>query len=60
MAASRLSLLRPSGGDERLQSPDAVTRRELYFFELYRLFEAAMFVAFCCVSQPWLTMPSMT
>jgi two-component system, NtrC family, sensor histidine kinase PilS len=46
VTASRLSLLRPSGGVERLQSPDAVTRRELYFFELYRLFEAAMFVAF--------------
>jgi len=47
MAASRLTMLRPTGGDERLASPDAVTRRELYFFELYRLFEAATFTAVC-------------
>src|SRR5205085_10723193 len=44
---ARLSLLRPTGGDQKLASPDAVTRRELYFFELYRLFEAATFAAFC-------------
>ncbi|HET7843037.1 MAG TPA: ATP-binding protein [Xanthomonadales bacterium] len=47
MAASRLSMLRPTGGEQKLASPDAVTRRELYFFELYRLFEAATFTALC-------------
>ncbi len=42
-----MSVLRPEGGEDRLSVPDAVTRRELYFFELYRLFEAALFVGFC-------------
>jgi two-component system sensor histidine kinase PilS (NtrC family) len=28
-------------------APDAVSQREAYFFELYRVFEAALFVGFC-------------
>lgn len=51
MAVSRLTVLRPSGGDERLAAPDEVTRRELYFFDLYRIFEGAMFAGLCF--SPW-------
>lgn len=47
MPTPRLIMLRPTGGNERLSSPDAVTRRELYFFDLYRAFEASAFGAFC-------------
>ena len=45
-AVARLSALRPSGGADRLTAPDATTLRELYFFELYRVFEATLFVGF--------------
>jgi two-component system sensor histidine kinase PilS (NtrC family) len=32
---------------ERLRAPDAVTRREISFFGLFRLFEAALLAVFC-------------
>ncbi len=47
VSQSRPFVLRPAGGGQRLASPDAVTRRELYFFELYRIFEAVLLVGFC-------------
>jgi two-component system sensor histidine kinase PilS (NtrC family) len=43
----RLSVLRPAADVQRLTAPDAVTRRELYFFDLYRIFEAVLLVGFC-------------
>jgi two-component system sensor histidine kinase PilS (NtrC family) len=47
LARLQLTALRPAGDTQRLASPDAVTRRELYFFELYRIFEAVLLVGFC-------------
>ena len=47
MPAPNLSALHPSANGQRLAAPDAVTRRELYFFDLYRIFEAALLIGFC-------------
>ncbi len=47
MSRMRLSVLRPAADVQRLAAPDAVTRRELYFFDLYRIFEAVLLVGFC-------------
>jgi two-component system sensor histidine kinase PilS (NtrC family) len=43
----RLSVLRPAADAQRLVAPDAITRRELYFFDLYRLFESVLLLGFC-------------
>ncbi len=46
MAAPKLSALNPLTPD-LLSQPDAIIRRELYFFDLYRVFEAALLAGFC-------------
>jgi two-component system sensor histidine kinase PilS (NtrC family) len=43
----RLSVLRPAAEANRLIAPDAITRRELYFFDLYRVFESVLLLGFC-------------
>ena len=43
----RLSVLRPTADANRLIAPDAITRRELYFFDLYRVFESVLLLGFC-------------
>jgi two-component system sensor histidine kinase PilS (NtrC family) len=43
----RLSVLRPAADANRLIAPDAITRRELYFFDLYRVFESILLLGFC-------------
>ncbi|MCE3003212.1 MAG: HAMP domain-containing histidine kinase [Xanthomonadaceae bacterium] len=43
----RLSVLRPAADANRLIAPDAITRRELYFFDLYRVFQSVLLLGFC-------------
>jgi two-component system, NtrC family, sensor histidine kinase PilS len=47
MAASRFIFLRAPGESQANVAPDAMTRREQYFFELYRVFEGTLLVGFC-------------
>jgi two-component system sensor histidine kinase PilS (NtrC family) len=42
-----LSVLRPAADANRLITPDAITRRELYFFDLYRVFQSVLLLGFC-------------
>jgi two-component system sensor histidine kinase PilS (NtrC family) len=46
VSARRLPIFDAISG-ERLRAPDAVTRREISFFGLFRLFEAALLAVFC-------------
>jgi len=43
----RSPVLRPATIDDRLAAPDAITRRELYLFDLFRVLESALLLGFC-------------
>jgi two-component system sensor histidine kinase PilS (NtrC family) len=46
-SSTPLAMLRQAADTQRLAAPDAITRRELYFFDLYRVFESVLLLGFC-------------